>query len=120
MARVYLAVSRRTAGFAKLVVLKVLRTTTGEPDLQRMFRAEARIAALLNHPNVVQTYEADDVDGHPFLAMEYLEGKPLSALRGAVREQVAPDVELRIIADALRGLHYAHELADVDGTPLRK
>ncbi len=119
MARVYLGVSRKTAGFAKLVVLKVLRTNVEEPDLERMFLAEARIAALLNHPNVVQTYEADNAEGHPFLAMEYLEGRPLSALRVPAAEGlVTPAFELRIIADALRGLHYAHELKDVDGTPL--
>jgi serine/threonine protein kinase len=57
MARVYLALSTKAAGFSKLVVLKVLRSSaTSDPELRRMFLDEVRIAALLNHPNVVQTY----------------------------------------------------------------
>ena len=120
MARVYLALSKKAAGFSKLVVLKVLRSSTSnDPDLRRMFFDEARVAALLNHPNVVQTYEAGDDDGHLFLAMEYLEGKSLSALVAAGPPIALPlDVHLRIIADMLEGLHYAHGVADVDGSPL--
>jgi serine/threonine-protein kinase len=120
MARVYLALSKKAAGFSKLVVLKVLRSsTTSDPDLRRMFFDEARVAALLNHPNVVQTYEAGDDDGHLFLAMEYLEGKSLSALVAAGPPIALPlDVHLRIIADMLEGLHYAHGVSDVDGSPL--
>ncbi len=117
MARVYLALSKKAAGFSKLVVLKVLRSSTAkDPELRRMFFDEARIAALLNHPNVVQTYEAGDDDGRLFLAMEYLEGKSLSALSAAGPSCTLPlDVHLRIIADMLEGLHYAHGVADVDG-----
>jgi serine/threonine protein kinase len=120
MARVYLALSRKAAGFSKLVVLKVLRSSTSEDaELRRMFFDEARIAALLNHPNVVQTYEAGEDEGRLFLAMEYLEGKSLSSILNARPPGDIPlDVQLRIIADVLEGLHYAHELTDVDGTPL--
>ena len=120
MARVYLALSKKAAGFSKLVVLKVLRSSaTNDPELRRMFLDEARIAALLNHPNVVQTYEAGDDDGRLFLAMEYLEGKSLSALAAAGPPIALPlDVHLRIIADMLEGLHYAHGIADVDGSRL--
>ena len=42
-----------------------------------MFTEEARVAAKLNHPNIVQTIEVDSIDGRPFIAMEYLEGQPL-------------------------------------------
>jgi eukaryotic-like serine/threonine-protein kinase len=120
MARVYLALSRKAAGFSKLVVLKVLRSSTSDDaELRRMFFDEARIAALLNHPNVVQTYEAGEDEGRLFLAMEYLEGKSLSSILNARPPGDVPlDVQLRIIADVLEGLHYAHELTDVDGTPL--
>jgi serine/threonine protein kinase len=120
MARVYLALSKKAAGFSKLVVLKVLRSSTAkDPDLRRMFFDEARIAALLNHPNVVQTYEAGDDDGRLFLAMEYLEGKSLSALCAAGPPCALPlDVHLRILADMLEGLHYAHGVSDVDGAAL--
>ena len=115
----YLALSKKAAGFSKLVVLKVLRSSTSEDaELRRMFFDEARIAALLNHPNVVQTYEAGEDEGRLFLAMEYLEGKSLSAILNARPGDMPVDVQLRIIADVLEGLHYAHELTDVDGTPL--
>ena len=120
MARVYLALSKKAAGFSKLVVLKVLRSsTTEDPELRRMFFDEARVAALLNHPNVVQTYEAGEDEGRLFLAMEYLEGKSLSALVASRTPREIPlEVHLRIIADMLEGLHYAHGVADVDGSPL--
>ena len=120
MARVYLALSKRAAGFSKFVVLKVLRSSvTEDTTMRRMFFDEARIAALLNHPNVVQTYEAGEDEGRLFLAMEYLEGKSLSAILGARPPGDLPlDVHLRIIADMLEGLHYAHGVADVDGAAL--
>ncbi|MBX3189312.1 MAG: serine/threonine protein kinase [Labilithrix sp.] len=120
MARVYLALSKKTAGFNKLLVLKVIRSSvSSDPELRRMFFDEARVAALLNHPNVVQTYEAGEDEGRLFLAMEYLEGRSLSAILASnTAKDTAVDVQLRIIADMLLGLHYAHTLADVDGVPL--
>ena len=120
MARVYLARSKKAAGFSKLVVLKVIRSSaTHDPELRRMFFDEARVAALLNHPNVVQTYDAGEDEGRLFLAMEYLEGKTLSSMTEAGRPRVLPlDVHLRIIADMLAGLHYAHGVPDDDGRPL--
>jgi eukaryotic-like serine/threonine-protein kinase len=115
MADVYLAVVSGPAGFNKLQVLKLLRPHLApEPEFVTMFLDEARLAARLNHPNVVQTNEVGEANGGYFIAMEYLEGQPLSRV---IRE--APqDILLRITADALAGLHYAHELADYDGTPL--
>jgi eukaryotic-like serine/threonine-protein kinase len=115
MADVYLAVVSGPAGFNKLQVLKLLRPHLApEPEFVTMFLDEARLAARLNHPNVVQTNEVGEANGGYFIAMEYLEGQPLSRI---IRE--APeDLLLRITADALAGLHYAHELADYDGTPL--
>lgn len=115
MADVYLAVVSGPAGFNKLQVLKLLRPHLApEPEFVTMFLDEARLAARLNHPNVVQTNEVGDANGNYFIAMEYLEGQPLSRI---IRE--APkEVLLRVTADALAGLHYAHELADYDGSPL--
>lgn len=120
MATVYLALSHRTAGFSKLMVVKVLHENWDkDPDGHRMFLDEARIAALLSHPNVVQTYEAGEDGSNLYLAMEYLEGKALSEITsGDLIKQLDRDLHLRIIADGLLGLHYAHELADVDGKPL--
>ncbi len=119
-ANVYLAVARGPGGFNKLVVLKALkRDLSNDPEFRNMFLNEARLAARLNHPNIVQTNEVAEDQGLPVIVMEYLEGQPLSNLlirgRGGA---LTLAMHLRIIADALQGLHCAHELLDFDGTPL--
>ena len=120
MARVYLALSQKQGGFNKLLVLKVLRSDLGgDADFLQMFLQEARLAARLNHPHVVQTYEIGDDASRHFIAMEYLEGQALSAVLARVGRGAMPlDLHVRILCDALDGLHYAHEMTDFDGTPL--
>jgi phosphate transport system substrate-binding protein len=122
MADVFLAVARGPAGFNKLVVIKRLRASIAEdPAFRLMFLDEARLAARLNHPNVVQTNEVGEHEGYYFLAMEYLEGQPLRRVVNqaqSLRHPLGPVVSARIAADALSALHYAHELRDYDGTPL--
>ena len=74
-ANVYLAVAQGPGGFNKLVVLKTLkRHIAKERDARRMFLAEARLSARLNHPNIVQVNEVTEHDGVPVIVMEYLEG----------------------------------------------
>src|SRR5262245_8270772 len=81
MADVYLAVLRGLEDFRKLAVIKRLRTDLAvEPEFLTMFLEEARTAARLNHPNVVQTLEVGFDGMHHFIAMEYLRGQPHSAL----------------------------------------
>ncbi|EYF05766.1 serine/threonine protein kinase [Chondromyces apiculatus] len=126
MADVFLAVTQGPAGFSKLHVIKRLRRADigDENDIITMFLDEARLAARLNHPNVVQTNEVGDVDGEYFIAMEYLDGQPLNRIiqrmrvNGRVAGPRGEAILLKIIADTLAGLHYAHELSDYDGTPL--
>ncbi len=120
MANVFLTVAPGPAGVQKLLVVKELRAELAhDADIRTMFLDEARLAARLNHPNVVQTYEVGEENGHYFIAMEYLEGQPFNRLwRRADRVTLPLEAQLRILADALGGLHYAHELADFDGTPL--
>ena len=120
MADVYLALAKGPFDAKKLVVLKKPRAASNV--YTAMFMDEARLAMRLNHPNVVQTYEVGIDDGGLFLAMEYLEGQPLHRF---VQAMAANDQHLshahlaRIASDALAGLHYAHELADYDGTKLQ-
>jgi serine/threonine-protein kinase len=133
MAEVFLAVARGSLDVNKLVVVKRLlrrdaaegadMTVAAEEDERervRMFVDEGRLSVRLNHPNVVQTHEVVEHDGEYFLAMEYLEGQPLSRVARAARKHggFAAGAWLRIVADALRGLQYAHDLCDYDGTPL--
>ena len=122
MATVYLAAASGPGGFTKLVVIKELKPDLAEEaDYRSMFLEEARLAARLNHPNIVQTFEVVDEDRLPFIVMEYLEGQSLHALRGkagALGDAMVAR-EARIVADMLAGLHAAHELTDFDGQPLR-
>jgi serine/threonine-protein kinase len=125
MADVFLAVVRGPAGlgFSKLLVVKKLRPNLVEdPEFVAMLIDEARIAARLNHPNVVQTIEVGEVDGQYFIAMEFLEGQPLHRIMHRAERnkvQIPKLLNYRIVADVLAGLHHAHQLADYDGTSLQ-
>jgi serine/threonine-protein kinase len=124
MAEVFLALAQGPAGFNKLVVVKQIRPQLGEdPDFLSMFLDEARLAARLNHPNVVQTNEVGEDDGRYFICMEYLEGQPFNRVlaklaKAAPGEGLSLAMQLRVLVDSLAGLHHAHELCDFDGTPL--
>ncbi|HVR21355.1 MAG TPA: serine/threonine-protein kinase [Polyangiaceae bacterium] len=119
---VYLAVARGPGGFNKLVVLKMMkRALLAEPDLAEMFMNEARLSARLSHQNIVETNEVFEQDGIPVIVMQYLEGQPLSMLvtRAEQKPEKFPLVwHLRVISEALAGLHHSHDLTDYDGTPL--
>jgi serine/threonine-protein kinase len=129
MADVFLAVAEGPAGsgFSKLGVVKRLRENLADdPEFVSMLVDEARIAARLNHPNVVQTNEVGEVGAQYFIAMEYLDGQPLHRIqyRSAQRLKsgqpplLTKEQQQLIIAETLAGLHHAHELCDYDGTPL--
>ncbi|APR79129.1 serine/threonine protein kinase [Minicystis rosea] len=124
MASVYLSVVPGPMGVNKLLVLKLLREELSlDEDFLAMFLNEARLAARLNHANVVQTYEVGFESGIHFLAMDFLDGQPLHAVlrragAGGAGAGVPLDIQVRILAETLAGLHYAHTLADFDGTKL--
>ena len=121
MARVYLAVRIGSAGFRRLCVLKRMHPHLLQSDeFLKMFLREARLAARLNHPNIVNTEEVgQDADGH-FMAMEYLEGQSYQALLAkAGRTNLPFGLSVRILIEVLKGLEYAHTLTDFDGTPMQ-
>ncbi len=120
MGNVYLAVAQGPGGFHKLLAVKELRSEFAQDDTYvAMFLEEARLAARLTHPNIVQTNEVGSDEGRHYMVMEYLEGRSLYRIakrRG--RERGLPvGAHLRVIADALLGLHYAHDLRGFDGEP---
>src|SRR4051812_41040487 len=120
MADVFLAVARGPQGFNKLSVVKRLRNPDDSSHVE-MFLDEARLSARLSHPNIVNTYEVGESRGKFYIAMEYLEGQPLHGLLAWLSsrgEGLNETLAAWIAVQALRGLHYAHELADYDGTPL--
>jgi eukaryotic-like serine/threonine-protein kinase len=120
MADVFLAMTAGPGGFSKLLVLKQLRLGD-DPLLVSMFLDEARLAARVSHPNIVQTFEVVQEQSRAFMVMEFLDGPSLSRLRRVARSKntrVPLAVELKILCDSLLGLHYAHELRGYDGKAL--
>src|ERR1041384_8536796 len=83
MAEVYRAVAHGLEGFQRVFVIKrILKDKSTAPEFVEMFVNEARISALLNHPNIVQIYDFGQIEGSYFLAMEHVRGKDLlSVLR---------------------------------------
>src|ERR1700760_1905309 len=122
MGIVYLAMVQGPGGFHKLVVVKELNpSVVEEPAFLTMFLDEARLAARLSHPNIVQTNEVGHEGQRYFMAMEYLDGRGLDHVRRRSRTAgfgLTLHMHLRVICDVLAGMDYAHELADFDGTPL--
>ena len=121
MGNVYLAVAQGPAGFTKMSVIKELKPSLLEEEgFLEMFLDEARLCARLNHPNVVQTNEVNVENGRAFLAMEYLDGQSLLRVRSRLGREAKLwlGAHVRVLAEACSGLHYAHELCDLDGMPL--
>ena len=122
MAEVFLGVHRGLEGFQKSVVIKrVLPAYSTNASFVQMFIEEARIAARLEHPNIVRTYEFGEVAGQYFTAMEYLPGEDLAKTldKLAFAHQEMPlHLAAGIVANVCTGLHFAHGLTDTAGRPL--
>ncbi|MFT3696132.1 MAG: serine/threonine-protein kinase [Kofleriaceae bacterium] len=122
MGIVYLAMLQGPSGFSKLLVVKELKPElVEEPAFLQMFLEEARLAARLNHSNIVQTNEVGNDGDRYYMAMDYLDGRGLERMRRRARHVNNPldlTLQLRVLCDVLAGLEYAHTFADFDGTPL--
>jgi serine/threonine protein kinase len=120
MATVYLAALRGPHAFQKLVVVKEMRPDLAEREAFRdMFMQEARLAARLSHPNVVQTFEVlEEPNAAYSIVMEFLDGQPFSRLRNAALRELMLPLQLLVLSQVLQGLEYLHELTDFDGSPL--
>lgn len=122
MAEVFRARAWDASGSARdVVVKKILPHHDEEAEFRSMFMDEARIAANLDHPNVVRVLDLGRLDGDLFLAMEYVEGSDLlrlaTWLEGANRRMeigTALHIAMRILA----ALHHAHTRVDSTGRPL--
>ena len=105
MARVDLA---RDVELDRLVAVKVLADSlVGDAELRERFVREGRLAARLAHPNVVAVLDAGEVDGLPFIVMEYVDGETLAEV--VRREGALPcDRAVGLAVQALDGLEHAH------------
>src|SRR4051794_14738665 len=120
MAEIYLARQAAMAGFEKEVVIKRLRhELSDDPRIVEMFLDEARIGALLNHPNIVHVYDVDEHDGIPYIAMEYIVGEELNELcrRGITHDRFLPlEHAVELMRQAAAGLGYFHAKRGAEGS----
>lgn len=121
MAEVFLARLKAVAGFEKVVVLKrILPHLSNDERFVEMFLQEAKIAARVTHPNVVQIFDVGEVGGRYFIAMEYVRGWDLNVILrvcGRLGERIPIALSARIAADLCAGLFAAHTYADDGGKP---
>ncbi len=125
MGEIFLARQRmgqQGKGISRLAIVKTLRPELADDhESLEQFLDEARVAAQLSHPNVVQIFEVGLVRGVHFIAMEYIGGIDLAALRRAcarVGTRITPRVAAALIRDAALGLDYAHHAVDETGRSL--
>lgn len=122
MAEIFLSKLLGADGFERNVVIKrMLSNLSSIPDFVEMFRDEARLAARLSHPNIIQIHELGFIEGCYYICMEYLAGEDFSStLRqaGKKRQYTPIPITLRVLVDAARGLHYAHDFTNEEGQPL--
>ena len=122
MAEVYLARAIGLADFEKIVVLKrILPSSRDDARFIEMFRDEARVAATLEHPNIVHTHDIGVRGTEVFFTMEYLHGEDLKAILSAANKASEPlplELALQIGVGCAAGLHHAHEQTDYSGRPL--
>ncbi len=122
MGEVYLAVKTGLGAFQKPLALKLLLPHLSEdPNAVEMFLHEARLAARMSHPNVVQIFDVGVEGQSYFLSMELVRGVSLSTLfRGLARSQARLSAAVwTFVAKALLdGLHHAHEQRGPDGESL--
>lgn len=122
MAEVYLATHGQLEGFQTPVVIKrVLPKLAHSPEFITMFLDEARIAALLQHPNIATILEVGREGDQYFLAMELVQGEPLSKILRTLhgkRQKFPPTLAAFIASQVAAGLHHAHTSCDPLGQPL--
>jgi Protein kinase domain len=122
MAEVFRAVMPGAGGFKRMFVLKrILSQFCQSPTFVEMFVREAKLGALLNHPNIAQVYDFGSVNGEYFLALEYLRGHDLLALMRRLREakqRLPVSVAAFIAHQTATGLAFAHDLRGPDGGAL--
>ena len=122
MGSIYLARNEGLGGFEKLVAIKMIHPNLSkERAFINMFLDEARIAALIRHPNVVPVYEVGEQQGRHFIVMEYVSGESFGVLLDNTWCGGVPldlDIAAYIVSLGCDALHAAHELSDPQGRKL--
>lgn len=122
MAEIFLARQEGLEGFEKTICIKRIRPhLSSQPNFVRMFLNEAKLAAQLNHPNIVQIYDLGRINDSYFIAMEYISGRDTSRILPKAEKLRMPFpmiYALKIASNACEGLYYAHSKTDAYGNPL--
>src|SRR6478752_5836276 len=123
MAELFLAIQKSVAGFEKLLVIKrILPAMNQDRAFIEMLLHEARIAATLSHPNIVQIFDVGQEHGQYFIAMEHVHGEDLRSIVRQMKVKGYPEFPaehaLGIILGVCAGLAYAHEKNELDGSAL--
>ncbi len=123
MAELFLA---RTVGLMSVqqvvVIKRILPQLASQNEFVEMFLDEARIAATLQHPNIVQMHDVGEENGNYYIAMEYLHGEDARSIMVATLKQqrrLPMPVALHMVVGVAAALQYAHEKVDFDGKPLK-
>jgi eukaryotic-like serine/threonine-protein kinase len=120
MAEIWLAEQEMAGGIQRQVVVKqILPHMARDTQFTQMFLDEARTVMQLTHPNIAQIYELGEIDGNYFISMEYVDGLDLADLvteSAACGQPIPISLAVRIVADMLQGLEFAHNLSDKDGS----
>ncbi len=121
MAEVFLAKRTGIEGFEKFIAIKkILPHLSEDEDFVQMFISEAKLAAQLNHQNIVQIHDFGKIGDTYYIAMEYLQGKNLKKIWETLgQEHTIPlKLALEIMSCVCKGLDYAHRKEDNQGNPL--
>ncbi|HQP37078.1 MAG TPA: protein kinase, partial [Polyangiaceae bacterium] len=122
MATVHVGRLMGPVGFSRTVAIKRLHSIYAQdPEFVAMFMDEARLAARIQHPNVVSIIDVVAEQGELLLVMDYVQGESLSRLLRAARnrsEAVEPKIAVKILSEILNRLHAAHEARNERGQPL--
>ena len=122
MAEVFRAKLTGEKGFEKLIVVKkMLPQMAEDPEMVSHFIDEAKLAALLQHENIIHVYDFGEMEGSYFIAMEYLFGKDLKSVfakSSQIDSRISTEHALLIASKICEGLEYAHNLNDLHGASL--
>lgn len=122
MGEVYLARDDASVPVRACVVKKVLPHLAANRQFVGRFLDESKVVVNLRHPNIARVYAMGEVDGHYFLAMEYVQGKTVSRFMHRLRqkkEELSVGLILLIGERMCQGLAYAHDATDAHGNPLQ-
>lgn len=117
MAEVFLARPAKPGANGRILVIKrILREIANDPIFIKMFRSEIHTILGFNHPHTIQLHDSGEIEGQPYIAMEYIEGKSLREITMKFAEKGEPipvPTVLGLMAQAAAGLNYAHAFENV-------